>query len=158
MVLYGGTSKQNGGSTLRCCPLLTIQPQKCLLSIPSFPAPGEILWYVEIHVGARRHTRAFVFLNGKFPYVCNMHGCPTSIPWDAPLHHWESRLGCRLGPARRPGWHGSLWLHIPNAFYSATAFGSVRLWPDRYDLGLGLLLLKDRLGVSAAGKFHLKMA
>lgn len=40
----------------------------------------------------------------------------------------------------RPGWRGSLWLHIPNTFYSATAFG---LWPDRYDLGLGLLLLKD---------------
>lgn len=60
MTLHGESTKQNGGMTLRCCFLLTVQLQKCLLSIPSFPAAGETLWYMEICVNAHRHMHICV--------------------------------------------------------------------------------------------------
>ena len=98
MVLHGETAKQNGGFALRCCSLLIIQPQKSLVSVPSFPAPAEILWYVEICVDARRRIHAFVSwaLNSVFKWqipLCLQYawmsyihpvGCAATAPGEPP--------------------------------------------------------------------------
>lgn len=61
MLLHGKIAKQNKVFTLSHFSLLIVHSQKCLVSIPSFPAPGEILWYsvTWICVDTHRHTHAF---------------------------------------------------------------------------------------------------
>lgn len=115
MVLHGEGARQSGGFTLRRCSLLIIQPQKCLVSISSFPAPGEILSYVETHVGARRHTQVFVSwaLNSVFKWKIPLHlqytqmsyvhpvGCPAALLGEPPRCHEQGlSLGWLLGGSR----------------------------------------------------------
>jgi len=113
---------------------------------------------------------SILFLNGKVPFICSTHGCPASTLWDgqeipscAPSRGC-AQADCGVGAGDiwdqcvRLGWHPLAGSHIPDAFCCATSFGSVRLWPSRCGLGLGLLFPVDWLRVSTAGKFHLKMA
>lgn len=46
--------------------------------------------------------RSILVLNGNVPFICNVHGCPTSIPRDAPLHCQENARVSYVHPVGCP--------------------------------------------------------